>query len=529
MGLYLNPKNRGFQVSTQSEIYVDKTELIRYTNYAITQRDKYLCVSRPRRFGKSMAAQMLCAYYSKGCDSKKLFERFKIAKDDLFSQHLNQYDVIFLDIQLLLGRAKKIENLVEYIEKQVIKELRQKYGQYLPEEEDSLSAALAMIYEQKQDEKGFIFIVDEWDCIFREKKKKENVQIEYLDFLKSLWKGQDCIDLVYMTGILPIKKYGTHSALNIFTEYSMINADEMSEFVGFTKEEVKSLCQSYGMDYSEIKKWYDGYILTDGLHVYNPKSVVEAVRRKKIQSYWVNTETYEALKIYISMNIDGLKDDIVKMLGGMACKVDTRYFQNDMITLNSKDDIFTLLIHLGYLSYHQEKEEVFIPNEEVKQEFFKTIMKTGWANIIEIYENSEKLLKATLEMESTVVANMIDNVHTKTTSILKYNDENSLSCVITLAYQAAVKDYTMIRELPSGKGYADIVFLPLKHVDTPAIIIELKWDKSADGAIAQIKNQKYVEVLKQYSGEILLVGINYNKSTKKHECKIEKYILPVSD
>lgn len=365
MGLYLNPKNRGFQVSSQSDIYVDKTELIRYTNYAITQRDKYLCVSRPRRFGKSMAAQMLCAYYSRGCDSRELFQKFKISKDELFLEYLNQYDVIFLDIQLLLARAKKIENLVPYIEKQVIRELRQEYGQYFQEDEESLSVVLATIYEQKEGERGFIFIVDEWDCIFREAKEKEIYQKEYLDFLKGLWKGQDCIDLVYMTGILPIKKYGTHSALNIFTEYSMIDSDELSEFVGFTEEEVESLCKEYDVDFLKIKKWYDGYVLWNGLHIYNPKSVVEAVRRKRVQSYWVNTETYEALKIYISMNLDGLRDDITKMLGGMSCKVDTRYFQNDMTTLNSKDDIFTLLIHLGYLSYDQEWESVFIPNEEV--------------------------------------------------------------------------------------------------------------------------------------------------------------------
>lgn len=522
MGLYLNPKNRGFQVSSQSDIYVDKTELIRYTNYAITQRDKYLCVSRPRRFGKSMAAQMLCAYYSRGCDSRELFQGFKISKDELFLEYLNQYDVIFLDIQLLLGRAKKIENLVPYIEKQVIRELRQEYGQYFQEDEESLSVVLATIYEQKEGERGFIFIVDEWDCIFREAKEKEIYQKEYLDFLKGLWKGQDCIDLVYMTGILPIKKYGTHSALNIFTEYSMIDSDELSEFVGFTQEEVESLCKEYDVDFLKIKKWYDGYVLWNGLHIYNPKSVVEAVRRKRVQSYWVNTETYEALKIYISMNLDGLRDDITKMLGGMSCKVDTRYFQNDMTTLNSKDDIFTLLIHLGYLSYDQECESVFIPNEEVNQEFFKAIVKTGWENIIEIYQDSEKLLKATLEMKNDIVANMIDKVHTKTTSILKYNDENSLSCVITLAYQSAVKDYIMVREFPTGKGYADIMFMPLKHIDAPVIVIELKWNKSAEGAIAQIKNKRYVEGLETYSGEILLVGINYNKETKKHECIIEK-------
>lgn len=523
MGVYLNPDNGGFEIVVNTDIYVDKTKLIGYTNSVIRKENRFVCVSRPRRFGKSIAAKMLSAYYSKGCDSSELFGAFKIKKDDSFFKYLNQYDVIFLDIQLLIGRAGGVENLISYINKVVIRELKKEYSQYMQEEEESLSAVLAMIYEQRREKKGFIFVVDEWDCIFREAKDRKNIQKEYLEFLNILWKGQDCIDLVYMTGILPIKKYGTHSALNIFSEFSMTDPDELAEYVGFTEEEVKNLCLNYKKDFQTIKKWYDGYCFEEESHIYNPRSVVEAMRRKRIKNYWVSTETYEALRVYICMNFDGLKDDIVKMLGGISCKVNTRNFQNDMTTFKSKDDVFTLLIHLGYLAYNQERREVFIPNEEIKEEFINAISDGGWENIVELYQESERLLEATYQMENDTVATMIDKAHTKTTSILQHNDENSLSCVITLAYQAAMKNNMIIREFPSGKGYADIVFLPLKHIDKPALIIELKWDKTASRAIRQMKEKRYVEALENYTGEVLMVGINYEKKKGRHECEIEKF------
>ena len=276
------------------------------------------------------------------------------------------------------------------------------------------------------------------------------------------------------------------------------------------------------MDFEQAKQWYDGYVLGSGIHVYNPKSVVDSIRRKRIGNYWVSTETYESLKSYISMNFDGLKDAITQMVAGGTCKVNPAKFQNDMTSFKSKDDILTLLIHLGYLTYEESSQMVSIPNEEVRSEFINAIEDAGWEYVIKAIHASDELLKATLRGDELAVAEGIEAVHLSNTSILNYNDENSLSCVIALAYYNAVNDYVLIRELPTGKGYADIAFIPKKTSVKPAMIVELKWNNSADGAIEQIKRNQYTEALKGYKGNILLVGINYDRKTKKHICRIEK-------
>ena len=522
MGIYLNPGNEAFRISVSSEIYVDKTELISFVNKRLGQEKRFLCVSRPRRFGKSMAAHMLCAYYDRECDSRELFQDLKIARMDSFEQHLNQYDVIFLNIQQMIRAAKTLDCLIDYIERQVFREIKERYGEILEGFEETLPLALTSAF--LKDKKGFIFIVDEWDCIFREAKENVEVQKKYLDFLRDLFKDRAYVKLVYMTGILPIKKYGTHSALNIFDEFSMIFPKKLAEYVGFTEIEVKQLCETFEMDFEEMKCWYDGYRFKKEIHIYNPKSIVDAITEEEIHSYWVGTETYEALKIYMDLNFDGLKDSVAVMLGGGRCRINARKFQNDMTSFESKDDVFTLLVHLGYLSYYEEKQEVAIPNLEMEEEFKNVIEgESGWGKLADMLRCSEELLEATLHQDTNTVAKILDKVHTEQTSVLSYHDENSLSCVVTLAYFSAKKDYIFIREFPTGKGFADIVMLPYRQSDKPALVIELKWDTSASGAIKQIKDKKYVSTLENYVGEIVLVGINYNKKTKEHQCEIETY------
>lgn len=520
MGLYLNRGNDAFQIALNSKIYVDKTEMISYTNSCLSSNQRFICVSRPRRFGKSMAAEMLEAYYCRKCDSKLAFQNLNIAKDDSFETHLNRYDVIFLEMQRLMSRAGGAAELIPYLQKKVIRELRREYSDFIEPDETNLSAALESIYCENKT--GFVIIIDEWDCIFREKQSDTAAQRDYLDFLRELLKGQQYVRLAYMTGILPIKKYGTHSALNIFEEFSMTAPKKLAKYVGFTEEEVKTLCQQYGMDFEETKRWYDGYRLGDTAHVYNPKSVVDAMLNQEFHSYWVSTETYEALKVYIDLNFDGLKDSIVVMISGGRCIVNPRTFQNDMTTFGKKDDVLTLLVHLGYLAYDSETEEVYIPNMEIQDEFKNAIEGPGWSDVAEAIQASDTLLQATLAQDEEAVAKGLDMVHMETSSALTYNNELSLSCVITLAYYSARKDYTLIREFPTGKGFADIVFLPRKHSSAPAMIVELKWNLSAQGAISQIKNQQYVNALKDYKGNLLLVGINYDKNTKVHQCAIEK-------
>lgn len=521
MGIYLNPGNKGFEESIRSRIYVDKTNLIAYTNEVINTREKYICVSRPRRFGKSMTLDMLSAYYSCGCDSRELFAGYRIEQAPSFAEHLNKYDVIYLNMQQFLIRAKK-QDVTECLEQTVLVEVRESYGALFSEQETCLAAALERIYAKT--EKEFIFLIDEWDCVMRERQESEELQKQYLDFLRNLLKDQPYVALAYMTGILPVKKYGVHSALNMFAEFSMTSQKELEEYTGFTESEVKELCRRYDMDFAETGSWYDGYMFRKYKHIYNPKSVVEAMTSQEFSSYWTSTETYAALKRYIDMDFDGLRADIVQMLGGGRVKVNTRSFQNDMRNFNVKDDILTLLIHIGYLGYDSEKQEAFIPNKEIIGEFENAMSVGGWSEVMRVLKASEKLLEDTLLCDEQCVAEALDKAHTEVASILTYNDENSLSCAVGLAYYSARKDYKMIRELPTERGFADIVFLPLPHTKTPAIVVELKYDKTADTAIQQIKDRHYTQALEEYSGEILLVGINYDKSNenKPHSCIIEK-------
>ncbi len=521
MGVYLNPRNDGFKESINSKIYVDKTGLIAHTNEMLGTRQKFLCISRPRRFGKSMTAEMLAAYYCRTCESRELFQNLEIARHESYETHLNKYDVITLNIQSFLSQSGDAMRVTEYLQEELMDELVEEYEGQVSIAGGGLVRALSRIHAKTGT--SFVFIIDEWDCIFREKKNAVDVQNKYLEFLRSLLKDQSYVKLAYMTGILPIKKYGTHSALNMFTEYSMTEPKSLAQYVGFTEAEVVALCEAYGMDLAETKRWYDGYQVTKELSIYNPKSVVDAMLNKEFHSYWVNTETYEALKVYIELNYDGLKDTIVQLIGGSRYEIDTRKFVNDMTTFADKDDVLTLLIHLGYLAYCVETREVYIPNEEIRREYVTAIDGSGWTEVVRSIKASKELLQQTLLMNQDAVAAAIDAVHMDTTSILKYNDENALSCVISLAYYSARDAYKLVREFPTGKGFADIVFLPYKYADKPAMVVELKWDQSAEGAIAQFKEKQYAAALQDYVGEILLVGINYDREQKKHSCVIEKY------
>ncbi len=519
MGIYLNPSNTDFQRALNSEIYIDKSQLIEYTNKKLFTEQQFICVSRPRRFGKSMAANMLTAYYSRGCDSREMFSNLKISETESFEKHLNKYNVIHINMVNFMNKGNSISEALDYLSRRILHELKKEYGDVDCFDWNDLISVLEEIFQEKQV--PFIFIIDEWDCVFRVHKNNSDSQTKYLDFLRNLLKDQSYVALAYMTGILPIKKYGEHSAINAFYEYSMVDAEPISEFTGFTESEVKELCEKYNKSFSEMKRWYDGYNL-NRISIYNPKSVVESIVRGQFNNYWTSTETYEALKVYIEMNFDGLKDTIIELLAGQKAVIDTTTFSNDMVTFETKDDVLTLLVHLGYLTYNFYTKEVSIPNYEISEQFASTIKVMGWSEVADSLKLSDELLKATLNCDEEKVAELIDKAHSENTSILKYNDENSLSCVISLAYYSARKTYTIERELPAGKGFADLVFRPRKNSSNPAIIVELKYDKSAEGALEQIKNKQYADCLKNYSGEILLVGINYHKDTKNHDCMIKK-------
>lgn len=368
MGVYFNPDHSIFQKIINSDIYVDKTGLLAYTNSVINTMQGYVCVSRPRRFGKSIAANMLAAYYSRGCDSREMFSGFEIAKKDSFEKHLNQYNTIFLNMQEFLSQSEDIDDMLNLIKKSVLWELLEEYPNLRYFNTENLTRTMQDIYNNRKC--PFIIIIDEWDCVFRENRMNREAQEKYLDFLRDLMKDKGYIYLAYMTGILPIKKYGTHSALNMFDEFSMLEPGPLAPYVGFTEDEVEKLCTDYKISLDEVKSWYDGYTF-DNVSVYSPRSVVSCMRLGKIGNYWNQTETFEALKDYIEMNFEGLRDDVLSMLAGETVPVNTGSFTNDMTTFRTEDDVFTLLVHLGYLAYDGKNKCVYIPNNEIRTEYVK--------------------------------------------------------------------------------------------------------------------------------------------------------------
>ena len=517
MGIYLNPQNTLFQNMKNSEIYVDHSLMIENINKIINTENNKLCVSRPRRFGKSTDANMLVAYYSKGCDSSNIFKDLKISQTELYQKHLNQHNVIHINMQDFLSKTHDIDKMLILLTKLIFRDIKKVYQDIEYFDIDDLIQVLEDVYAEVNER--FIFVIDEWDCIFREYKNNKEAQSQYLDFLRNLLKDKPYVSLCYMTGILPIKKYGTHSALNMFKEVSILNPTPLEEFMGFTEKEVQDLCLKYDMDYEKMKDWYDGYKMTDDLSVYNHRSVVYALMDRKYENYWSATETYEALRVYIDMNYDGLKDDIVKLLAGEHVAVQTTSFQNDMTTFDTKDDVLTLLIHLGYLGYNSFNQTCYIPNKEVIDSFVNSIRSSNWNETTKALLNSRALLEATWNRDEELVAKYIEEAHLDT-AILTYNNENALSYTISIAYMYARNHYTIIREMPSGKGYADMVFIPKD--DKPAMIVELKWDHEAETAIDQIKEKKYPKGLEEYRDNLLIVGISYDKKTKKHSCRIEE-------
>ena len=525
MGNYLNPGNSGFTEIRNSR-YVDKSGLIRLINETIGTKQKLTCISRPRRFGKSFAAQMLCAYYDKTCDSSGLFEDLDIAKDENYQEHLNKYNVIYLDMTSIIGATDK-EDIVPYIIRNVTRELVEAYPELEVREAifETLANAAALAGNK------FIMIIDEWDAPIRESVDKPKVQREYLEFLRSLFKNSGMTSKIfaaaYMTGILPIKKDGSQSAISDFEEYTMVQPARFAEYVGFTEEDVRELCEEYGKDFVMMKRWYDGYAFHNVGSVYNPNSVMKAIRNNRFDSYWTQTSAADSLMGYISLDFDGLSKTITELIGGVEVKVDTTAFANDLVTFRNRDDVLTLLIHLGYLAYDEATEKVRIPNEEIRKEFAGTIRETRRDETIRRVRESDQLILDVIHRDEAAVAAQIEKIHAEEAP-LYYNSEQSLRSVIKRAFFSYADEYSKFEELPAGIGYADIVYLPKKDSILPALVIELKWNKSAEGAIDQIRNKRYPDAIRDYGGEILLVGINYDKDApagmRKHTCIIEDRI-----
>ena len=526
MGIYINKGNEGFRSVRNSE-YVDKSGLIAIVNKTLFTEQRFSCVTRSRRFGKTMAAKMLQAYYDKSCDSQSLFSDLEIAKHPSFGDHLNKYPVIYIDAGFFVSKHKA-DTILDELNSEVIREVSDVYTNVPVLSGDDLMQYLIRVSLVTGER--FIFIIDEWDAVLRECSKKKYdaermVSDVYVDWLRRLFKSEPATQVfagVYMTGILPIKKYNTQSALNNFIEYSMIEPRKMGQYFGFTKDEVLALAVKHGVDFGELEKWYDGYQIGDEMSMFNPNSVIQAVDIGRCRSFWAATGSFDAVTSYINMNYNGLKDDIICMMGGGRVTVNPTKFQNDLSVIRSKDDVLTVLVHLGYLSFDWRRNECYIPNKEVGDELTNAVEENKWEHVTNALEQSERLLEATLRGNSDYVAKALDAAHSENTSILSYNDENSLACVISLAYYYARNDYHIHREYPTGEGYADLVLIPRKTVESPALVVELKYNHDAKAAISQIKDRNYPQKIADYTGDILLVGINYDKKTKQHDCKIER-------
>ena len=523
MGIYLNPNSILLQGSMNSEIYVDKSLIIRELNKMINTESRYVCVSRPRRFGKSMAGDLISSYYGKNSDSLPLFEQLKIYNDESFSKHYGKYNVIKLDINGFYRDIKKKTNLVKEITTEVIAEMCEQFPDVRIPKKSSLAKAMLAVFAKTGEQ--FVIIMDEYDVLIREEESDE-VFAPYLEFLNGLFKNRavkQAIALAYLTGILPIVRDKVESKLNEFTEFTMYESANFSEFVGFTMEEVAVLCKKYDMDFAECLRWYDGYRLTDTISVCNPQSVVASMMRHKFESHWSMTGSYENIKDYIEYDFDGIRKDVEIMLGGGRVRVNVLSFLNTKSSFKDKDDVYTYLIHLGYLTYDKDSRECFIPNYEVREQWVLALKHNkNYSTVMKMIDDSQKLLVETLNGNSDYVAAALKEAHSSQISLLAYNDEKSFQSAIGLAYFAANNEYTVVKELPSGDGYADLAFIPV-HPTKPALVIELKSSTStAEGAIAQIKKKNYKQVLRNYSGNMLLVGIKYHPNTHEHECKIEE-------
>lgn len=523
MGIYLNPGNVMLQQEMNSRIYVDKSMLIAELNLLVNSAEKFVCVSRARRFGKSMAGNMIAAYYSKDCNSRELFDKLKLSKDPSYERYLNKLNVIKFDLNGFYNTTRNRENLIGEIERRIVAEFAKRYTDLSFDREGSLSDAMLEVFSSTGEQ--FVVIIDEYDVLVRE-RVSQRLFDDYLRFLNGLFKNADLaptIALAYLTGILPIVRDKIQSKLNVFAEYTMADSAQLSEFVGFTSNEVKELCRQHDMDFEECRRWYDGYDLGSVKEVFNPKSVVMAMTRHAFGSYWTQTGSYEALKDYILMNFEGIKDDVITMIGGGKVDVAIWKYLNTMTDFHSKDDVFAYLIHLGYLAYDEETQQCYIPNNEIRDQWVVSIETSpDYKEIIRMVNNSKRLVEAAIGKDEQAVAEALEEAHSHVTSPLTYNNEASFQSAIGLAFFYATAKYTIIKELPTGKGYADLALIPYVP-NTPAMIIELKNNKSAESALQQILDKKYDDILRNYRGNLLFVGVSYDPSTKKHECKIQEY------
>ncbi len=527
MGLFVNPDNSQFLDSMKSDIYVEKSRIIEILNQRVgTAGRGRLCVSRPRRFGKSWTTHLVAAYYSRGCDSREVFCRLSLSSVDGWDCYLNKMNVLKLDLNTFFNEAEDPDQVVDIMTTAVLSELKAEFNEILSGDEDSLTSAIVKIYSSTKV--GFVVIIDEYDVMMRERVSRSAFD-KYLRFLNRMFKDSDtqmAIQLAYLTGIIPIVRDKVGSKLNNFTEFTMLSPKQMAPCFGFTREDVRAICEARNVDFAKCLEWYDGYKLGASVDISCPMSVVSAVEDGEFGCHWGNTGSFDCLKDYIDMDFDGVRSDVLQMMDGTPVAVNVKSFQNTLTDFHSKDDIFTYLIHLGYLAYDAASGTAYIPNREVREQWELAVANNpNYSHILDFVATSRALIERTIEGDEAAVAEALDSAHEEVTSPLSYNNEQSLQSAITLAYFYAKADYTIVREMPAGRGYADVAFIPVvPSPNRPAILVELKWNKAVTAAMEQISLKRYANALAHYRGNIILVAVTYDSKTKTHVCKIEKSV-----
>ena len=554
MGNILNPDKDnsfiGLVKAKDCRVFVDKTDFISKTNALLNTDGKFIAITRPRRFGKTVTADMLLAYYSKAYTGQNIFDKLEIANKPSYAEHLNKYNVLYIDMNSIRDsyiaytededlQVKGVSSIVDYLQYSVIEELKEnkEYANILSESrkvgKKNLSSALNEICNHTKEQ--FILIMDEWDLICRDYRNEPELLEKFIEVMRGLFKsksGQACFALAYLTGILPIKKYNSQSALNVFKEYNMLSPEPYEKYFGFTEEEVAEIVKlpQCKISHQDLKEWYESYKL-NGIDIYNPNSVVSAVSDGKCKSYWSGTSSNEEVVRLINMDFDGVKNDILNLIEGGKVVFDCGNFQNDMVTIENKNDIFSLLVCLGYLGcsdiakgQNNQLKLAYVPNNEIKQALMGIIKNQQWYERMETVKRSENLLKAILDLDGITTAQLVQDVHNSpAVTLLDYNDEESLTyCVMTGLLWSTLGKYISRREEQAGKGRADLVYEPILNGTTPLILIEFKYDGSAEEAIAQIKKQEYFNRYTRQYRDIIIVGINYSTKTKDHQCLIEK-------
>ncbi len=539
MGIFVNPGNNRFRKTLNSKIYVDKSPMINELNELIGTDDGFVCMSRARRFGKTMMTNLMSAYYSKNCDSREIFENLKLSKQEGWDMYLNSINVIQIDLQGFYSIIKDKSRVIDKLQADVVNELRMQF----PSVKIPADAVIADTIYNIHNELGetFVIIIDEYDVLIRDKSAPESLRNEYIDFLNALFKSnttKEAISLAYLTGILPIYREIVQSKLNNFTEYTMLNPDQFAQYFGFTENEVQNLCLENNADYDICQMMYDGYIFQKPydmavqpnndaqtvIHIFNPNSVAKAVTKHRYDNYWVATSALEAITLYIDANIAGIQDDIKTLLKGEKdIEVNVLRYNNNVEHFATKDEIFTYLIHLGYLAFDPIKQTCHIPNGEIRSAWLNIMSDAkGFEPIQRMLENGRQLIVATENGDAEAVVQALDDSHADISSPLTYNRESSMQSAILMAYFYARKDYLVFSQLASGCGYADVALVPTVP-QKPIIIIELKKDGAPATAIEQIKTRNYAHAFRYHPGhEAVLVGVTYDAKTKHHKCLIEK-------